>query len=158
MRFSKPMIVATALCLGVVLGPAYLVLAHCQIPCGIYDDPVRFTLLNEHITTIEKSMKQIQELSADPAGNANQLVRWTMNKERHADELAGIVTEYFLQQRIKPTEETAGDEWDAYVRKLTLCHRILVASMKAKQTTDLQHVGALRQLVGEFHEIYSAGG
>ena len=38
-------------------------LAHCQIPCGIYDDPARFSLMAEHITTIEKAMKTIVDLS-----------------------------------------------------------------------------------------------
>ena len=33
--------------------------AHCQIPCGIYDDAARITMMEEHVTTIEKSMKQI---------------------------------------------------------------------------------------------------
>ncbi|MDY6953871.1 MAG: superoxide dismutase [Ni], partial [Thermodesulfobacteriota bacterium] len=33
--------------------------AHCEIPCGIYDDQMRIDMIAEHITTIEKSMKQI---------------------------------------------------------------------------------------------------
>ena len=41
--------------------------AHCQIPCGIYGDEMRFQMLEEHITTIEKSMKLIGELSAGRA-------------------------------------------------------------------------------------------
>ncbi len=40
-----------------------MVYSHCQIPCGIYGDPARFDMLAEHITTIEKSMKQITDLS-----------------------------------------------------------------------------------------------
>jgi len=41
-----------------------LAYSHCQIPCGIYDDEARFTEIAEHITTIEKSMKEIESLSA----------------------------------------------------------------------------------------------
>ena len=37
--------------------------AHCEIPCGIYDDQLRTQLIAEHATTIEKSMKKINELS-----------------------------------------------------------------------------------------------
>ena len=37
--------------------------AHCEIPCGIYDDQLRADLIAEHATTIEKSMKKIVELS-----------------------------------------------------------------------------------------------
>ena len=128
--------------------------AHCQIPCGIYDDAMRFTMIEEHITTVEKSMKSIEELSEDPTGNANQLVRWVLNKETHADELAEIVTKYFLQQRIKPVASTEGDDGRKYLEKLRLCHEILVASMKAKQTADLQYVKELRSLASDFRILY----
>ena len=56
-------------------------LAHCQIPCGIYDDPARFSLMAEHITTIEKAMKTIIDLSGEKKPNYNQLVRWVQNKD-----------------------------------------------------------------------------
>ncbi|HEO69972.1 MAG TPA: superoxide dismutase [Candidatus Hydrogenedentes bacterium] len=126
--------------------------AHCQIPCGIYDDPVRFTQLEEHIATIEKSMKQIIDL-ADEAEHANQLVRWVMNKEDHAGQFADIVTAYFLQQRIKPAAKD-DDMYNDYIEHVTLCHKMLVTVMKAKQTTDLAHCETLRALVAEFRETY----
>jgi nickel superoxide dismutase len=123
---------------------------HCQIPCGIYDDPVRFRLLDEHIRTIEKSMTQIRALSAAPDKNANQLVRWVKNKDEHADKFARIVTAYFLQQRIKPD----GADNAAYVHKLVLCHRMLVTVMKAKQTTDSAHTNQLRTDLAAFRKAY----
>ena len=86
---KKLVLAVVATCVGFVICLACLptpqVYAHCQIPCGIYNDEVRFTLMQEHVTTIEKSMKLIVELSEDPKENANQLVRWTVNKEEHAD-------------------------------------------------------------------------
>jgi nickel superoxide dismutase len=121
--------------------------AHCQIPCGIYDDEMRFAMLEEHITTIEKSMKLIDELSADPGKNANQLVRWVINKEDHADEMASIVTKYFLQQRLKLDDP----EWAAKVKP---CHEILFYSMKAKQTTDQANVEKLRAAVKALKDVY----
>ena len=57
--------------------------AHCEIPCGIYQDSLRIQMINEHIETIEKSMKMINKLSAEGEKNYNQLVRWIMNKEEH---------------------------------------------------------------------------
>jgi len=54
--------------------------AHCEIPCGIYDDQMRIRFIAEDITTIEKAMKQIDELSAKVPLNYNQLVRWISNK------------------------------------------------------------------------------
>ncbi|MCP4638798.1 MAG: superoxide dismutase [bacterium] len=159
MKMLKP--AAAALCAGLMIAmavaltlPAKPALAHCQIPCGIYDDQMRIQMLGEHITTVEKSMNLVNELSADPGKNANQLVRWVMNKEDHADQLADIVVKYFLQQRVKPTDVRSGDEWDCHVTKVRLCHEMLVASMKAKQTTDKQHVDKLRKLVDEFAHAY----
>ncbi len=116
--------------------------AHCQIPCGIYNDEARFVLMKEHVATIEKSMKQIE---ADP--NQNQTVRWVMNKDKHADELSEIVTYYFMAQRIKPGKEN-------YEQELKALHGILVYSMKAKQTTDLAHVEKLKELIHDFEHSY----
>jgi nickel superoxide dismutase len=123
------------------------VFAHCEIPCGIYDDKARITLMNEHITTIEKSMRQISERSGQTPIEYNQLVRWISNKENHANELQHIVTQYFMTQRIK---------FDAkdYEKKLTVLHKILVHAMKAKQTTDLEHISTLRSLVSDFETLY----
>ena len=55
--------------------------AHCEIPCGIYADSVRIVLIEEHITTIEKSMMMIKKLEATETIDYNQLVRWVVNKE-----------------------------------------------------------------------------
>ena len=75
--------------------------SHCQVPCGIYEDSLRIQLLDEHITTIEKSMTEINTLSKQNAPNYNQIVRWINNKEVHASKIQIIVSEYFLHQRIK---------------------------------------------------------
>ncbi len=124
--------------------------AHCQIPCGIYDDAARFTSMREHVTTIEKSMKEITNLSAAAERNRNQLIRWVDNKEVHADKLTEIVTYYFLTQRIKSTEPA-----EKYEAELKLLHGMMVEAMKAKQTTDLQHVAKLRELIDEFEKVYT---
>jgi nickel superoxide dismutase len=137
---------------------ASIVYSHCQIPCGIYDDPARFDMLAEHITTIEKSMKQITELSEKDKPDFNQIVRWVHNKEKHADELSHIVTYYFMTQRIKPVVKAEGKAYEEYVEKLTLLHEMLVYSMKAKQTTDLSNVEKLRTLLAEFRNVYFPAG
>jgi nickel superoxide dismutase len=121
--------------------------AHCQIPCGIYDDTVRITLIKEHVTTIEKSIAEISKLTCDSPQNNNQMTRWVINKEEHADQLSQIVTYYFMAQRIKP-------EMDGYTEKLKTLHAILRASMKAKQSADLADVDALRELIHQFEHLY----
>jgi nickel superoxide dismutase len=133
---------------------ALFVSAHCEIPCGIYDDPLRITLLNEHITTIEKSMKQVVELSQAKEKNYNQLVRWISNKETHADSFMHIVTQYFMTQRIKPPNGGDKQQQVKYLHELTLLHKMLIHAMKAKQTTDLEHCTTLRTLVEEFKASY----
>jgi len=124
------------------LTSATTIRAHCQVPCGIYDDHMRIHLMEEHVTTIEKSMKQIEAET-----NQNQTVRWVMNKEKHADELSEIVTYYFMAQRIKPGCE-------GYAVKLSQLHEMLVYSMKAKQTTDLANVEKLKKLIRDFEHSY----
>mgnify|MGYP003574608925 FL=1 len=121
--------------------------AHCEIPCGIYDDQLRTKLIAEHATTIEKSMTQIMELSKAKPVNYNQLVRWVSNKEVHASEIQHLVSQYFLTQRIKPDQKN-------YTEKLTVLHKMLVAAMKCKQTSDLSHVNTLRTLLKEFEVLY----
>ena len=112
-----------ALALAITLAAALPVSAHCQIPCGIYDDELRVQLIEEHITTVEKSMNQIITLGAAENVDYNQLVRWVSNKEAHAQEIQDIVTAYFMAQRIKPpkdhSDESAVNE---YMHKLALLH------------------------------------
>jgi nickel superoxide dismutase len=121
--------------------------AHCEIPCGIYDDQMRINLIKEHITTIEKSIIQIMKLEKEKHHQSNQLVRWIMNKENHADKLQEIVTLYFMTQRIKLDAPN-------YEKKLGLLHQMLIFSMKCKQTTDTKNTDQLKKFVKEFQDIY----
>jgi len=152
-RKNKRIVLGALFASAVVFGS--LAYSHCQIPCGIYDDEARFNSIAEHITTIEKSMKQIEELSNQDVINANQIVRWVNNKEAHTDELSHIITYYFMAQRIKTASEGNVQEYGKYVRKLTLLHEMLVTTMKAKQTTDLENVAKLRTLLNQFHDAYT---
>ncbi len=124
--------------LSILFFSAGSVLAHCEIPCGIYDDELRMSLILEHAGTIEKSMTQIKEL--EKGGNANQLVRWVTNKEAHANEVQHIVSQYFLTQRI--AFDAPGYD------------KMLVYAMKCKQTTDVANVEMLRQAAERFHQLY----
>jgi len=125
-----------------------IIYAHCEIPCGIYDDEMRVKMISEHIQTIEKSMNEIEKLeNSGLSHHSNQLVRWIMNKEDHANQLQEIVTQYFMTQRIK------FDTKD-YDKKLGILHQMLVYAMKCKQTTDLENIEALKKLNKEFSDIY----
>jgi nickel superoxide dismutase len=128
--------------------------SHCEIPCGIYGDEMRFAMMKEDIATIEKSMKQVVELSKQASPNHNQIVRWVQNKEHHADKIRDVATQYFMVQRIKPVSSKTSADHDVYLNKLKLLHEMIVTSMKCKQTTDLAHVEKLKQLVDRFEKAY----
>jgi nickel superoxide dismutase len=138
----------------VIVALSASVYSHCQVPCGIYGDQTRVTLLREHITTIEKSMKQIIELSTNPSKNMNQLLRWVNNKDQHADEFTNIITYYFLAQRIKIKDKTNAAEYADYQSKVTTLHQMMVFAMKSKQTTDLENVKKLNELLDQFEAMY----
>lgn len=128
--------------------------AHCEIPCGIYGDEMRLDMIAEHITTVEKSMQMIVELSKDTEANFHQLARWIVNKEEHANYIQDIVSQYFLTQRITVTESKDRGAHDKYVQQLVLLHEMLVCAMKTKQSVDLANVERLRSLLKEFREVY----
>lgn len=128
--------------------------AHCEIPCGIYGDKMRIEMIKEHITTIEKSMNQIMELSKAGEKNYNQLIRWIVNKEDHANKLQEIITQYFMTQRVKLVGSADPKVRAEYVTQVTLLHEMLVYAMKTKQTTDLSHIEKLRELTDKFYDVY----
>ena len=128
--------------------------SHCEIPCGIYGDSLRVELMAEHIETIEKSMNQINSLSEAGEINYNQLVRWINNKEHHANLFQEIVSQYFLTQRIHMHENESGNFESSYYKKIELLHRLLVLSMKAKQTTNTEVISDLRETLKLFADEY----
>ena len=121
--------------------------AHCEVPCGIYDDHARVAMIAEHIGTIEKAMNQVKKLGKANPTNNNQLVRWVMTKEAHADKIQHIVSQYFLTQRVKPEQEKTAE-------MLVVLHKMLVVAMKCKQTTDLEQPAVLRRLLADFEALY----
>jgi len=124
--------------------------AHCQVPCGIYGDEMKFGQLEQHVETITKSARLIRELSAKKdltAQDHQQLVRWVNNKEEHASKIIDEAANYFLAQRIKPDQ-------DQYKDKLELLHHIILYSMKSKQSSDAEAPETLGKKLGEFKNLY----
>lgn len=127
-------------------------LAHCEIPCGIYNDSLRVILVKEHIKTIEKSINMIVELSNEKNVNYNQLVRWVINKDEHCVKIQDIATRYFMFQRVKLSDDSAEEKKNS--KMLGLLHKLCVYSMKAKQTTDLKYIKLMNETIEEFSDIY----
>ena len=128
-------------------------LAHCQVPCGIYNDAARIIQIQEDFSTIQKAMTKIKELSQQQdATSMNQLTRWIMTKEDHASKIQKVVSDYFLTQRIKA--KTEGTAFDTYIKQTTTLHQILVSAMKCKQTVDLEHVDEGLHQIKTFINLY----
>lgn len=126
--------------------------AHCQVPCGIYDDHARLHAMYEDITTIDKASKAIQSLAKSrSAQDQNQLTRWVTTKEQHAERIIRTVADYFLTQKIKVPSK-AGDK--AYLNKLAKHHAVMVAAMKCKQSVAPDAVAALRAAVDGIAPIW----
>jgi len=128
-------------------------LAHCQVPCGIYNDAARIIQIQEDFSTIQKAMIKIKELSQQQdATSLNQLTRWIITKEDHASKIQKVVSDYFLTQRIKV--KTKGSDYNTYVKQTTTLHQILVLAMKCKQTVDLGHVDEGIHQIEAFINLY----
>jgi nickel superoxide dismutase len=129
--------------------------AHCQMPCGIYDDPARVQQLREDAATIAKAVTMIGDLAGkSDAESANQLVRWVNTKEEHASAIMTTVAEYFMAQRIAPV--AAGEDgYDAYLKKLADHHKVIVLAMKTKQQADPKTVDDLLHAIDALAVYYA---
>lgn len=128
--------------------------AHCEVPCGIYNDSARIQMLYEHITTIERSMAMIKKIETAENLDYNQLVRWVNTKEQHAEKIQDIVYQYFMTQRLKPIGKENKKAYNKYIEQITLSHKILIYAMKAKQSIDEEYIKKLRETVHLFEHAY----
>jgi len=139
---------------GIMMFASIAVFAHCQIPCGIFDDDLRITSIQEDISTIEKSINEIARLQLEKKVDFNQMVRWINNKETHAGKIQTVIAEYFLAQRVKPVADKSSPEYADYIKKLTALHEVILAAMKSKQSLDLENVKKLRTLAAEMDVLF----
>ena len=127
---------------------SFKLFAHCQIPCGIYSDTAQIIQIKEDLQTIEKSISMIKKLSGeyDPQ-SLNQLNRWIESKEKHAQNIHDIISQYFLTQRIKQNSKN-------YENELITLHQLLVSVMKCKQSVNKENVKESDKLVDDFSQLY----
>ena len=145
---TKSSLAAFLFSAGLIFFQTQPLFAHCQIPCGIYDDYARVQSMLEDAATVEKSAKLIGELAGKTdAQSQNQLVRWVMNKEAHAQKIIEKISDYFLTQRIKPDQKD-------YTERLIRHHRVILAAMKAKQKADLETAKSLEASIRDLLGYY----
>jgi len=131
---------------------------HCQVPCGIFDDPKLVAELLEAHSTIEKASAQVNELfgGAMSAQTFNQATRWINTKEEHCKKIITLVSEYCLCQRVKPVGAPGSPftDDDSFVAALKAHHAVMQSAMKAKQSTEAAAMTALRANIDEMCKMY----
>lgn len=128
--------------------PIYLT-AHCQLPCGIYHDDLRFASLEEDIQTLNKAIAEIKKNNGSSAEEKNQLVRSVNLKDQYADKIAHTMTFYFLQQRLKPEQKNL-------TSLLNSAFNILQLAVKVKASVDSNLVSSLNEEIANFKALYSS--
>lgn len=137
-----------------IMLPGAKALAHCEVPCGIYEDEMRIEMIREDITTITKSIENIQELAEkqDPQ-SMNQMVRWINTKEDHANKIQEIITQYFMTQRVKANPEKEEDQKKS-AEQLKYLHEMLVYAMKMKQSLSMENIELFNNSMKHFEKAY----
>ena len=99
---------------------------------------------------LKKATRLISDLSGklDPQSQ-NQLVRWIMNKEKHAQNIISTICDYFLTQRVKPDHKD-------YTERLKRHHAVIIAAMKAKQHSDIKYAIDLKESIEVLYSYYPA--
>eukprot|EP00579_Thalassiosira_antarctica_P008244 CAMPEP_0201880530 /NCGR_PEP_ID=MMETSP0902-20130614/11077_1 /ASSEMBLY_ACC=CAM_ASM_000551 /TAXON_ID=420261 /ORGANISM="Thalassiosira antarctica, Strain CCMP982" /LENGTH=284 /DNA_ID=CAMNT_0048408543 /DNA_START=165 /DNA_END=1019 /DNA_ORIENTATION=+ len=130
---------------------------HCQVPCGIFDDPAIVAEIKQAAETIRKSMVQSNDLHSGLAAESsatalNQMIRWVMTKEEHCSKIITTVSEYCLCQRVK--KDVFKNDKD-YTDALKAHHAVMQAAMKCKQSADPAAADALDHAIGDFEKMYT---
>lgn len=90
----------------------------------INHEHARVQAMLEDAATVEKAARMIAELSGkSDAQSKNQLTRWVVNKEKHAQNIIATISDYFLTQRVKPTQKD-------YTERLVKHHAVILAGMR----------------------------
>lgn len=127
--------------------PIYLA-AHCQLPCGIYHDDLRFASLEEDIQTLNKAIAEIKKNSCSSAEERNQLVRSVNLKDQYADKIVHTMTFYFIQQRLKPEQKNL-------TSLLNSAFNILQLAVKVKASVDSNLVNSLNGEIANFKSLFN---
>lgn len=147
-KTKKIMLTSAILFMGYFLVLPKAAYAHCQIPCGIYDDHARVQAMLLEATTVTRAATFITDLAKkDDVQSKHQTIRWVMNKEKHAQSIITTISDYFLTQRVKETYED-------YAVRLKKHHAVMIAAMKAKQNADVKYAKALEGSIKALQPYY----
>ncbi len=129
--------------------PSFEALAHCDVPCGIYD-PKSAQIA---AATVLKMVQKIKELPTEGSPDVilqarNSFVRMVWTKEEHArkckEELLILWTDYFKQEHLEKFPNLHETFWKA----AKLCS-------KNKQNVDEEAANELVKAVDEIAEMFA---
>lgn len=123
--------------------------AHCDIPCGIYDPHQAQVAALTVIRMIDLVGEMKASHGADTPEYMNNMPRYVMVKEEHAElvkrEVRVIFGDYIKQEQL-----------DKFPELPALVHKIYQLGSKARQTMDRQVALDLLEAVNRFAEIFWA--
>ncbi|KAL3903286.1 MAG: hypothetical protein SGARI_005447, partial [Bacillariaceae sp.] len=112
--------------------------------------------LRQNCATIRKAIAQGNHLHGHFVDttplNVNQMVRWVMTKEEHANKIISTISDYCLCQRVKRATFATEAE---YLDALKLHHIVMQAAMKAKQSMDPKDCEKLEFAVENLAKMYT---
>lgn len=108
-------------------------MAHCQMPCGIYHDEMVFNQIDQYIETMYKGITELKNSQFSTPFERNNFIRWVVLKENASNEMANLITEYFLQQKIKPGEADTA-------KRLVSAHKMLFQLTAIKQNVNIKMI------------------
>jgi nickel superoxide dismutase len=121
--------------------------AHCDIPCGIYDPHHALIGALTVIRMIDLMNEMKQAHGADSPDYVNNMPRYIMVKEEHAEivkrEVRVIFGDYMKKEQV-----------EAFPELPTLVHKIMQQASKARQSMDRQAAMDLLDKVNRFAEIF----
>ncbi len=121
-----------------IMGCYSQLMAHCQMPCGIYHDEMVFDQIDQFVETTVKGISVLNDNKFSTIQQRNEFIRWIMQKEKSSNDVAELILVYFLQQKIKPNEEDTA-------KRVLSAHLLLFYLVQIKQTVDLK-------VVNDFYE------
>lgn len=125
-------------CIGGCVFAVNSLFAHCQMPCGIYHDDMVFDQIDQYVETMVKAVTVLEDNKFSTLSERNEAIRWVMEKESESNNVAELITCFFLQQKIKPGESDTA-------KRVLSAHKLLFFLVKIKQTVDIS-------VVSDFYE------
>lgn len=126
-------------------------MAHCQMPCGIYHDEMVYGQIDQYVETMYKGISVLNNSKFSTTKERNEFIRWVIQKERASDDAAQLINGYFLQQKIQIGEESTTE-------RLISAHKLLFLIVGIKQNTDLEFVEAFSEEWDKFKLMFHREG